>query len=128
MDVCAELGITYVAYSPLGRGLLTGAIKTLDDLAEDDWRRTNPRFSEANFQSNLALVDVVQGIADARGCTPAQIALAWVIARHAQVVTIPGTTKAHRETENAGAAQIVLTPEEMERLNTLPDASGERYG
>ncbi|MEO1270996.1 MAG: aldo/keto reductase [Myxococcota bacterium] len=128
LDVCAELGITYVAYSPLGRGFLTGAITSIDDLAEDDWRRNNPRFSEANFQANLKLVAEVRAIAEVHGCTPAQVALAWVLARHERVVTIPGTTKKKRVAENAQATQITLSSAEMERLAALPEASGARYG
>lgn len=125
---CAELGITYVAYSPLGRGFLTGAITSLEDLPEDDWRRNNPRFTEENFRHNMALVEEVRAVAAEHGCTPAQVALAWVIARHERVVTIPGTTKAHRVTENARAAQLELTAADMERLNALPEAAGARYG
>lgn len=128
LETCAELGITYVAYSPLGRGFLTGAITKLDDLDPDDWRRTNPRFSPENFAHNLTLVETVRAVAQEHDATPAQIALAWVLARHPHAVTIPGTTKAHRVAENAGAGQINLTPDQMERLSALPEGAGERYG
>lgn len=128
LPVCEELGITYVAYSPLGRGFLTGAIKSREDLAEDDWRRNNPRFSEENFAKNLELVNVVQEIAAAHDATSAQVALAWVLARNARIVTIPGTTKKHRVTENASQARLSLSAEEMARLSELPEGAGARYG
>ncbi len=127
-EACAELGITFVAYSPLGRGFLTGSFEKPSDLSENDWRRTNPRFKDENFRKNLALVEVVKDVATQRGITAAQVALAWTITRPGNVITIPGTTKAHRVTENAKAASIALTAQELERLNALPQASGARYG
>src|SRR6185312_1099941 len=89
LDTCRELGITFVAYSPLGRGFLTGRFASQSDLAKDDWRRNNPRFQGENFQRNLALVDKVKGLAAARGCTAAQLALAWLLSRGEDVVPIP---------------------------------------
>src|SRR5690606_9585969 len=91
LPLCAELGIGFVAYSPLGRGFLTGSIRSIDDLAPDDWRRQNPRFQGENFQRNLALVDAVHDLAKDKGCTGAQLALAWVLARDEGIVPIPGT-------------------------------------
>lgn len=129
LDLCAELGITFVAYSPLGRGFLTGSIKSIDDLAEDDWRRNNPRFLGENFAKNLNVVEKVRSIAEARGCTPAQLALAWAI-RNPQVVTIPGTTKIERLEQNARAADLTLTTEELEAIDAVAPkgfASGTRY-
>jgi aryl-alcohol dehydrogenase-like predicted oxidoreductase len=125
---CEELGITFVAYSPLGRGFLTGSIKSREDLDENDWRRNNPRFSEENFGKNLELVETVAAIANDRGVSPAQVALAWVLGRYDHVVSIPGTTKKHRVEENAGAAGLNLTDEEMARLDALPQGAGNRYG
>jgi len=127
LAACNELGVTFVAYSPLGRGFLTGAIKSREDLAEDDWRRNNPRFSEENFGKNLELVDAVSEIAAARGVSSAQVALSWVLGRYDNVVSIPGTTKKHRVEENAGAASVTLTTEDRERLDAL-QGSGNRYG
>ncbi len=124
---CQELGITYVAYSPLGRGFLTGQITSRDDLADDDWRKSNARFSEENFASNLELVETVRRVAERHEATPAQVALAWVLSRP-HVVAIPGTTKAHRVEENAGAASVVLTPEDMAELDGIPEGAGARYG
>ncbi len=128
LDTCAQLGITYVAYSPLGRGFLTGAIASRADLPEGDWRRNNPRFSEENFAQNLRLVETIEAIAAERESTPAQIALAWVFARHPHAVAIPGTTKPHRIEENARAAQIVLSDAHLARLSALPQGTGARYG
>jgi aryl-alcohol dehydrogenase-like predicted oxidoreductase len=129
-----ELGIGLVAYSPLGRGFLTGAITSPDDLAEDDWRRGNPRFQGENFQRNLELVDRVKELAGAKGVTAAQLALAWTIAQGrsagVEVVPIPGTTKAKRVEENAGALEVNLTNDELKQLNDLAPvgvAAGERY-
>jgi aryl-alcohol dehydrogenase-like predicted oxidoreductase len=128
--VAKELGIGLVAYSPLGRGFLTGAIRDVAALADDDWRRQNPRFQGENLAHNLALVDAVGALAAGRGCTPAQLALAWLLSRDPHVVPIPGTRSEARLAENAGAAFITLTADELARLDAvLRDApvSGTRY-
>lgn len=122
-----ELGIGLVAYSPLGRGFLTGAIGSRDQLAEDDFRKEQPRFSAENFDANLALVAEVRAVASSIGATSAQVALAWLLARGDDVVPIPGTTKASRVDENAGAVDIDLLPEHLARLESLTPATGERY-
>lgn len=130
LPLCRELGITYVAYAPLGRGFLTGAIRRIDDLAPDDWRRSNPRFQGENFRRNLALVDAVQEMARAKGCTPAQLALAWVLARHDHIVPIPGTRRIDRLEENVGTLDVTLTQEDLDRLDAIAPvgvAAGTRY-
>jgi len=119
LPTCRELGIGFVPYSPLGRGFLTGALRNLDQLAADDWRRHNPRFQGENLQHNLALVDAVTALATARGCTPAQLALAWLLSRGPQVVPIPGTRSVPRLDENAAAANLVLTADELARLGAV---------
>jgi aryl-alcohol dehydrogenase-like predicted oxidoreductase len=124
-----ELGIGLVAYSPLGRGFLTGAIKSYDDLAEDDYRRTNPRFSPENFDKNLELVGVVERLAAGKGVTPAQLALAWVLAQWDGIVAIPGTKKRTRLEENVGALEVELTEQDAAAIAAaLPEAAGGRYG
>ena len=130
LDTCRELGIGFVAYSPLGRGFLTGQIRSADDLDEGDFRRGNPRFRGDNFQRNLDLVERVAEIADEKGRTPGQIALAWVLSRGDDVVPIPGTKRRRYLEENAEAADVELTDEELERIEqAFPKgaASGERY-
>ena len=123
-----ELGIAFVAYSPLGRGFLTGQIKSPADLAPDDWRLKNPRFQGDNFQKNLDAVEAVRALARRKGCTPAQIALAWLLSRGDDIFPIPGSTKADRVEENAGAFDVRLTPEEIGSLEALaPSVAGERY-
>ncbi len=125
-----ELGIALVAYSPLGRGFLAGRFKSLDDLAPDDWRRNNPRFQGENFERNFAIVDRIRELADSKGCTPAQLALGWLMNRHDNVVPIPGTSSAKRLEENARAADLVLSEEEIDRIeNVAPPgiAAGTRY-
>lgn len=125
-----ELGIGFVAYSPLGRGFLTGQIKRFEDLASDDFRRYSPRFQGENFQKNLELVKHVEEIAQAKGVTPGQLALAWVLARGSDVVPIPGTKRRSYLEENVAAAAIELTPEELATLDAvIPPgaASGARY-
>ncbi len=125
-----ELGIGFVAYSPLGRGFLTGAFKSLEDLAPDDWRRKNPRFQTDNFQKNLDLVEKVKSIAVEKKCTSAQLALAWVMAQGQDIVLIPGTRKISRLEENFSAADIQLTTGDLHRLDeAFPrDAvAGQRY-
>jgi aryl-alcohol dehydrogenase-like predicted oxidoreductase len=130
LDVCRELGIGFVAYSPLGRGFLTGRYKTPDDFAADDWRRNNPRFQGDNFRRNLAIVDRVARVAARKGCTPAQLALAWVLARGDDIVPIPGSKRRERLEENAAAADIRLTPEDLQEIDALLPpgmAAGTRY-
>lgn len=123
-----ELGIALVAYSPLGRGFLTGAIRSIDDLDADDYRRTSPRFEGDNFAKNLALVDVIAGLAERKGVTPAQLGLAWVLAQGDDVVPIPGTKKRSRLDENVGAVDVELTAGELEEIATaLPEPAGDRY-
>ncbi len=123
-----DLGIAFVAYSPLGRGFLTGQIKSPADLTPDDWRLKNPRFQGANFQKNLDMVAGVQTLAREKVCTPAQLALAWLLSRGDDIFPIPGSTKAERVEENAGAFDVRLTPEEIGALEALaPSVAGERY-
>ena len=123
-----ELGIGLVPYSPLGRGFLTGAITTVDDLPEDDFRRRNPRFAEEALQANLAIVDTVRAIAEAKGATPAQVALAWVLAQGDDVVPIPGTKRVRYLEENLGALTVDLTADERQQLTeSLPATVGARY-
>ena len=128
LDTCRELGIAFVAYSPLGRGFLTGRYKSIDDLAPDDWRRNNPRFQGANFQKNLDLVARVEQLAREKGCTPAQLALAWLLSRGEDVVPIPGSTRIERVVENAGSTDVRLAEREIRALDALaPTVAGERY-
>jgi aryl-alcohol dehydrogenase-like predicted oxidoreductase len=122
-----ELGIGFVPYSPLGRGFLTGAVK-IEELAQDDFRRTNPRFSEENAKKNFALVDVVKRVAERRNATPAQIALAWVLAQGDDVVPIPGTKRVKYLEDNAGAVDVRLDDEDLRELGALEkNVAGERY-
>jgi aryl-alcohol dehydrogenase-like predicted oxidoreductase len=130
ISACRELDIALVAYSPLGRGFLTGAIRSLEDLAADDWRRNMPRFQGNNFAKNLELVDRIEGLAAEKGCTPAQLALAWVMAMGDDIIPIPGTRRRGRLEENAAAAEVVLTPGELAEIEEiLPEdlAVGTRY-
>lgn len=130
LALTAELGITFVAYSPLGRGFLSGAIKTVDDLDENDFRRSNDRFQGENFQKNLELVAEVERLAAAKGATPAQLALAWILAKAPHTVSIPGTRKIHRLEENAASAEVDLAAEEVAQLDTvvpLGATAGLRY-
>jgi aryl-alcohol dehydrogenase-like predicted oxidoreductase len=125
-----ELGIGYVAYSPLGRGFLTGQIRSPSDFAEDDYRRVNPRFMGENFDRNLALVREVESMAREKGCTTAQLALAWVLAQGQDVVPIPGTKRVRYLEENIGARYVSLGSEDLARLDAiLPPgaAAGDRY-
>jgi aryl-alcohol dehydrogenase-like predicted oxidoreductase len=117
-----ELGIALVPYSPLGRGFLSGELRSVDDLPADDFRHTLPRFSRENFNKNLAVVERVRAIATAKGVTPAQIALAWVLAQGEMVIPIPGTTRVQRLEENAAAVDIVLKPTELDALNEIAQA------
>lgn len=125
-----ELGIGFVPYSPLGRGFLSGEIKSIDDLAADDFRRTNPRFMGENFQKNLDLVTAVGAIAADKGVTAAQLALAWVLAQGEHLVPIPGTRRISTLEDNAAAADIVLTAEDLARIEAVfpkDAAAGDRY-
>jgi aryl-alcohol dehydrogenase-like predicted oxidoreductase len=125
---CRELGIAFVAYSPLGRGFLTARFQSIDDLAPDDWRRQNPRFQGENFTKNLGLATRVRAIAEAKGCTPAQLALAWLLSRGPDVIPIPGSTRAERIEENAAAVHVKLSPDDLAALEALaPTVAGERY-
>ena len=125
-----ELGIGYVAYSPLGRGFLTGQFQSPDDFAEDDFRKNHPRFQGENFQKNLDLVREVEKLAEDKGCTTAQLALAWVLAQGEDVVPIPGTKQIKYLDENIGALDVKLSEEDLKRLDAiLPPgaAAGQRY-
>ncbi|MDQ0029669.1 aldo/keto reductase [Arthrobacter bambusae] len=128
--VLAELGIGFVPYSPLGRGFLTGQLRTEEDFAENDFRRHSPRFQGENFKRNLELVDRVKELADQKGCTPGQLALAWLLAQGEHIVPIPGTKKRERLAENLGATAVELSPEDLQRLDELAPAgstAGARY-
>lgn len=130
LPTCRELGIGFVAYSPLGRGFLTGQIKTIDDLPEGDWRRTNPRFQGDNFQKNLDLVRRVEEIAREKRCRPSQLALAWLLAQGGDIVPIPGTRHQKYLEENWASLEIELTPADLERINEVAPrgvAAGTRY-
>jgi aryl-alcohol dehydrogenase-like predicted oxidoreductase len=125
-----QLGIALVAYSPLGRGFLAGRFRRPEDLAPGDWRRGNPRFQGENFAKNLALLDQVESLAEHKGCTPSQLALAWLLNRRDNVVPIPGTSSAKRLEENVAAADVQLTEQELDRLDQVAPkgvAAGTRY-
>jgi len=130
LETCRELNIGFVPYSPLGRGLLTGAINSIDDLAQDDWRRSVPRFQGENFDANLALAKSVIALAEEKGCTPAQLALAWVLSRGETIVPIPGTRRIERLQENVAALNISITDAEIAYLDDMMpvgSAQGDRY-
>lgn len=130
LATCERLGIGFVPYSPLGRGFLTGAIRTPDDFEADDYRRSNPRFQGENFARNLELVDAVRDLATAKGCTPAQLALAWVLARGEHVVPIPGTRRIANLDDNLGALSIALSTRDLADIDAvfpLGAAAGTRY-
>jgi aryl-alcohol dehydrogenase-like predicted oxidoreductase len=127
LPLLRELGIGFVPYSPLGHGFLTGAIRSPEQLSNDDWRKTNPRFTGENFQRNLRIVDEVQAVAAEAGATPAQIALAWLLAQGNDIAPIPGTKRVARVEENTAADRIELSAEQVERLNNLIPAAGERH-
>jgi aryl-alcohol dehydrogenase-like predicted oxidoreductase len=130
LGVCRELGIGFVPYSPLGRGFLTGQIKRFEDLAADDYRRTAPRFQGENFQRNLDLVSQVSEIAAEKRCTPAQLALAWVLAQGEDIVPIPGTKRRKYLRENVDALDVMLNADDLERIDEVAPkdvAAGSRY-
>src|SRR3954453_2481319 len=130
LDTCTELGIGFVAYSPLGRGFLTGQITSLDDLEEGDFRRHNPRFQGENFQKNLDLVDKVREIASEKGCTPGQVALAWLLAQGDDIVPIPGTKRVRYLEENLGAVDVQLSKDDLRRIDEVEPVgatAGGRY-
>ncbi|TCV92365.1 aryl-alcohol dehydrogenase-like predicted oxidoreductase [Luteibacter rhizovicinus] len=130
LDTCRKLGIAFVAYSPLGRGFLTGSITRPEDFPEDDYRKMSPRFQGENFAKNLRLVEKVQEFARAKGCTPSQLALAWVLAQGNDIVPIPGTKRRKYLEENVGAIDVRLEPAELAEIDAIFPAdavSGERY-
>jgi aryl-alcohol dehydrogenase-like predicted oxidoreductase len=127
LPLLRELGIGFVPYSPLGHGLLTGQIRTVDDFADDDWRKSNPRFIGDNFRRNLAIVDEVRAIGAENGATPAQTAIAWLLAQGEDIAPIPGTRRVARVEENTAADAVRLSASQIERLNNLSPASGERH-
>ena len=129
LQLCAQLEITFVAYSPLGRGFLTGRFRSPDDIPADDWRHTNPRFQGENFQRNLALVHRIEEIATRKRCTPAQLSLAWLLT-HRNVVVIPGSKRRSRVEENAHAAAVHLGPDDITEIEGIAPrgvAAGTRY-
>jgi aryl-alcohol dehydrogenase-like predicted oxidoreductase len=130
LGTCRELGIGFVPYSPLGRGFLTGRFKTPEDIPQDDWRFHKPRFEGENFTRNLQLVESVRQLAAEIGCTPAQVALAWVLAQGEDIIPIPGTKRTFYLEENVGALKVSFTPEQLGRLDAafpLGVAAGARY-
>ena len=130
LDTAREHGIGFVAYSPLGRGFLTAKITSMEDLAKDDWRRGMPRFERQNFRQNMELVEKIRALAAAKGCTPAQFALAWVLAQGDDIVPIPGTKRRAYLEENVGALDVRLTSDELIEIDTLLPpgaAAGSRY-
>jgi aryl-alcohol dehydrogenase-like predicted oxidoreductase len=130
LPLCRELGIGFVAYSPLGRGFLTGRFRTFEDLPEDDYRRNSPRFQGENFQKNLDLVERVEEIARRKQCTPAQLALAWLLAQGKDIVPIPGTKQRRYLEENTGALDVQLTSADLEEIEEVAPkgaAVGDRY-
>ncbi len=130
LDTLRELGIGFVPYSPLGRGFLTGQFAKPEDIPEEDFRRSNPRFQGDNFYRNLKLVDEIKALAQEKGATPGQLALAWVLSQGPDIVPIPGTKRTKYLQENVGAVDIMLTPEDLKRLDEIVPkgaATGERY-
>jgi aryl-alcohol dehydrogenase-like predicted oxidoreductase len=127
LDACRELGIGLVAYSPLGRGFLAGRFTSPEELAEDDFRKRHPRFVGENFDRNKRIAERVREVAEAKGVTPAQLALAWVLSRGEDVVPIPGTKRRTYLEQNAAATEIELTDEELAQLDDLGEAAGDRY-
>jgi aryl-alcohol dehydrogenase-like predicted oxidoreductase len=130
LETCKELGVAFVAYSPLGRGFLTGQIKKFEDLAEDDWRRHAPRFQGENFQKNLDIVSRLTELARRKGCTPSQLALAWVLTQDENIFPIPGTKRVKYLEENVAALNISFTSQELAEIDAIAPhgiAIGNRY-
>jgi aryl-alcohol dehydrogenase-like predicted oxidoreductase len=128
LPTCRELGIGFVSYSPLGRGFLSGRFKSPDELDEDDFRRSGPRFQGESLQANLRLVAKVEEIASEKGCTPGQLALAWVLAQGEDIVPIPGTKRRKYLEENLGAVDVELSGDDLARIDAeLPEPAGDRY-
>jgi aryl-alcohol dehydrogenase-like predicted oxidoreductase len=127
LPLLRELGIGFVPYSPLGHGFLTGTIRSPEELSDDDWRKTNPRFTRGNFEKNLRIVDEVRAVASEVDATPAQVALAWLLAQGEDIAPIPGTKRVARVEENIAADAIELTAEQIQRLDDLAPAAGERH-
>ena len=127
LPLLRELGIGFVPYSPLGHGFLTGTIRSPEDLSDNDWRKTNPRFTGENFQRNLRIVAEVEAVAAEVGATPAQVALAWLLAQGDDIAPIPGTKRVARVEENTAADRVELSAAQIERLNDLTPAAGERH-
>ena len=127
LPLLRELGVGFVPYSPLGRGFLTGAIRSLDALDASDFRRNNPRFEAGNLAENLKIVDAVQAVASELGATPAQVALAWILVQGEGIAPIPGTKRVSRLEENVAADAVVLSAEQLATLTALPAPSGDRY-
>jgi aryl-alcohol dehydrogenase-like predicted oxidoreductase len=127
LPLLRELGIGFVPYSPLGHGFLTGTIRSIEELADDDWRKTNPRFTGENLQRNLRIADEVEAVAAEAGATPAQVALAWLLAKGDDIAPIPGTKRVSRVEENIAADGIQLTAEQIDKLNNLSPATGDHH-
>jgi aryl-alcohol dehydrogenase-like predicted oxidoreductase len=130
LPTCRELGVGLVAYSPLGRGFLAGNFRSLAELPQDDARRNQPRFVEGNLEHNLAIADAVRGLAERRGATPAQIALAWVLAQGEDILPIPGTKRRERQAENAASVNVKLSAAELQELSAAVEklaVKGDRY-
>src|SRR5688572_13441617 len=128
LATCRELGVGFVPYSPLGRGFLTGQIRSRDDLPDNDWRRNDPRYSEENFAANLRLVEIVEAVAGRHRASPAQIALAWLLAQGEQVVPIPGSKRRATLEDSAGAVELELSREDLDELAGAGAVAGPRYG
>jgi aryl-alcohol dehydrogenase-like predicted oxidoreductase len=127
LPLLGELGIGFVPYSPLGHGFLTGQIRSVEDIPDDDWRKTNPRFVGENFHRNLRIVEEVEAVAAEADATPAQIALAWLLAQGANIAPIPGTRRVARVEENTAADSVELSQAQIDRLNRLVPAAGDRH-
>jgi aryl-alcohol dehydrogenase-like predicted oxidoreductase len=127
LPLLRELGIGFVPYSPLGKGFLTGAIRSTEQFDASDFRASNPRFTGGNFERNLAIVDEVEAIAAEVGATPAQVAIAWLLAQGDDIAPIPGTKRVARVEENTAADAVVLTSEQVDKLTKLPPAAGEHH-